>query len=60
MAEPSPDFLRQQARRLRQLAREIVDEDARAALIQLAEEYENRAGERLDRDMDCNRQGGDG
>lgn len=48
VAEASAEFLRRQARHFRQLAREVTDERAREALIQLAEEYESRAGEQCD------------
>jgi hypothetical protein len=41
--EVSAAFLREQAARFRGLAREIVDEQARQALLALAQEYEERA-----------------
>ena len=40
-----PKFLQEQAVRFRGLAREIVDDHGRKALLALAEEYEIRAAE---------------
>jgi hypothetical protein len=43
MIAGEPRFLREQAAHFRRLAREIVDEHARRALVELAEEYEAQA-----------------
>jgi hypothetical protein len=43
MAEETIVFLRQQAARCLRLAREITDQTAHQALIELAEDYEVRA-----------------
>jgi hypothetical protein len=50
MAKHDVGFLREQATRFRRLAHEIMDERARRALLELAEEYEARADAREDGD----------
>ena len=43
MASTTPENLRAEASHVRKLAREIVDEDARRMLIELAAEYDAQA-----------------
>ena len=45
MSQPDGETLRAQAMRCRRMAREIVDDTARKALCDLADEYEAKADE---------------
>jgi hypothetical protein len=45
MSQPDGETLRAQAMRCRRMAREIVDDIARKALCDLADEYEAKADE---------------
>jgi hypothetical protein len=47
MTNPSPTFLSHRAERMRELAREIVDEHGQRELIGLAAEYDRRAAEAM-------------
>jgi hypothetical protein len=46
MVEPDVPSLKEQAARYRKLAREILDERAHRALLELAAEYDARAAEK--------------